>query len=66
MIFKQKICSIIAGVAFLLSCGIIETNTLGAFGLLGIVGAAVVIGGLDSKKTSMEQIVHERGGEICR
>lgn len=59
MILKQKICSIIAGAAFLLSCGIIETNTLGAFGLLGIVGAAVVIGGLDDKKTSMEQIAKD-------
>ena len=59
MILKQKICSIIAGAVFLLSCGIIETDTLGAFGLLGIVGAAVVIGGLDSKKTSVEQITRD-------
>jgi hypothetical protein len=59
MKLKQKISVIIAGAAFLISCGIIETNTLGAFGLLGIVGAAVVIGGLDSKKTSMEQITRD-------
>lgn len=59
MKLKQKIAVIAALGSFLFAAGIIETNTFGALGLLGITGAAVIIGGLDSKRTSVEQIAKD-------
>lgn len=56
MIPKQKITFAVTIISFIASAGVIETKPFISLILLAVAGAAVVLGGLDSKKTSIEQI----------
>lgn len=59
MIIKQKIAVITALILFLISAGTIESNLLvSMISLFGFV-TAVMIGGLDKKRTSIEGIEKE-------
>lgn len=59
MILRQKIAMAIVGIAFLLCAGYVETKPLVSLAMLGVMIAAILGGGLVSKKTSYEAILKE-------
>lgn len=60
MILKQRIAIAIAAVSFILAAGLIETRPIISVVLVLVMGGAVIIGGLDRKKTSYKMIIRER------
>lgn len=60
MILKQKIAIAIAAVSFILAAGLIETRPIISVVLVLVMGGAVVVGGLDRKRTSYKMIIRER------
>ncbi len=56
MIRKQKVCTGIVALALLLAAGTIETTPAAALIMLMIMGAAIVAGGLDKKRVTVEDI----------
>lgn len=60
MILKQRIAIAIAAVSFILAAGLIETRPIISVVLILVMGGAVIIGGLDRKKTSYKMIIRER------
>ena len=61
MIRKQKISTAIAITAFLISAGIVETRPVISIAMLAIAGAAILIGGLDRKRVSCDEVLKEHG-----
>lgn len=60
MILKQRIAIAIVAISFILAAGLIETRPIISVLLILVMGGAVIIGGLDRKKTSYKMIIRER------